>query len=88
MMIHCFCQEGLLDEANELCVKMEANDCLPDDVTYNTLIRGCFHNKKYNEASVLIDQMRARCFSKDASTTVMLRDLLASEKQDPSIIAL
>ncbi|KAL8155908.1 hypothetical protein AgCh_001094 [Apium graveolens] len=50
---------------------MEANDCMPDDVTYNTLIRGCFHNKKYNKASVLMDQMSARRFSADASTVAM-----------------
>lgn len=64
------------------CVEMEAN-CLPNhdgcwldfsllDFTYNTLIGGCFHSKKYSEAGVFIDEMRAHGFSADPSTTSVL----------------
>ncbi|KAK1402311.1 hypothetical protein POM88_001916 [Heracleum sosnowskyi] len=86
-MIRAFCNEGLLDEAKELFAKMKSSNCLPNDATYNTLIRGCFHNKKYNEASVLIDEMCARNFSADASTKSLLLVLLESKDQDPALLA-
>ncbi|KAK1402255.1 hypothetical protein POM88_001860 [Heracleum sosnowskyi] len=88
MMIQAFCHEGLFDEAKELFVNMESNNCLPNDVTYNTLICGCLHNKKYNESSVLIDEMCAHSFPADASTTSLLLDLLELEEQDPDLLAL
>lgn len=88
VMIGAFCREGLLDEANELFAKMKDSNCLPDDATYNTLIRGSFHNKKYNEASVIIDEMCARGFSADASTMSLLPVLLESKDQDSALLAL
>ncbi|KAK1352736.1 pentatricopeptide repeat-containing protein, mitochondrial-like [Heracleum sosnowskyi] len=103
ILLHGFCQNPyvvealslfdimecrLIDEANELFVEMESSGCLLNDVTYNTLIRGCFHHKKYNEAGVLIDKMCARGFSADASTASVLLDLLESQEQDPALLAL
>lgn len=87
-MIRGFCKEGLLEEANKIFMEMKANSCMPEDVTYNTLIRGCFENKKYDEACVLIDEMVADGFSVDASTTSMLLYLLKSKEQDPALLAL
>ena len=67
---------------------MEENNCLPNEVTYNTLIRGCFKNKMYDGACVLIDEMCAHGFKADASTTSMLFDLLQSKEQDPALLAM
>ena len=88
MMIQAYCHGGLLDEANELLREMEANDCLPNDVTYNMLICGCLHNKKYYEAGVFLDEMLGRCFAADASTASALLDLLEVQEPDPSLLAL
>ncbi|KAL8096589.1 hypothetical protein AgCh_037523 [Apium graveolens] len=88
VMIGAFCREGFLDEANVLFAKMKDSICLPDGATYNTLIRGSFCNMKYSEASALIDEMRARGFSIDASTVSMLLVLLESKDQDPALLAL
>ncbi|KAK1386116.1 hypothetical protein POM88_023851 [Heracleum sosnowskyi] len=91
MMIRGFCRKGLLDEANELLVQMEAKNCLPDDVTFNILIRGCIQNRKYNEACELKEKMCGPCgrgFSLDAYTTSMVLDVLNTEKDDPSALAL
>ena len=51
------------------------------------VIRGSLLNKRYVEAAVLIENMRARKFSEDASTTSMVLDLLSKEEQDPSVLA-
>lgn len=66
---------------------MEANDCLPNDVTYDMLIHGGFHNKKYNEAGVLIHEMYSG-FSSDASTASVFLNLLDTKDQDPALLAL
>lgn len=77
-----------MDEANELFAEMKAKDCLPNDITYNTLIRGYFQNEKYDEVCVLIDDMRVHGFSADASTSAMLLNLLESKEQDSTLLAL
>ena len=74
-MIKGLCQEGLLEEAKVLLSKMEVTGCLTDSVTYNTIIRASILNKRYEEAVVLIENMRARKFSEDASSTSMVLDL-------------
>ncbi|KAL8090071.1 hypothetical protein AgCh_039512 [Apium graveolens] len=79
---------GFKDIQLDVVREMEANDCLLDSGVYNSLIRGCFYNKKFKEAVVLVDEMRARDFSADASTTSMLVDLLGSEEQDDNLLAL
>ena len=86
-MIRGLCQEGLFEEAKELLSKMETGICLPNAVIYNTIIRGSLLNKRYEEAVVLIENMRARKFSEDAYTTSMVLDLLSKEEQDPSVLA-
>nr|XP_017241253.1 PREDICTED: pentatricopeptide repeat-containing protein At1g62930, chloroplastic-like [Daucus carota subsp. sativus] len=89
-MLQGFCQEGLFEEAKILLSEMETSGCLHDDVTYNTIIRGSLFNKRYEEAVVLTENMRAHKFSEDASTTSMVVDLLhkeEQEEQDPVVLA-
>ncbi|CAL5368056.1 unnamed protein product [Camellia sinensis] len=59
-MIQGLCEEGLLDEAKELFVKIEQNGCLPNDVTYNIVIQGFLGQQKYHEASILLDEINGR----------------------------
>ena len=87
-MIEAYFHEGFLDEANELFRETEANDCLPNDVTYNMLIRGCLQNKNYYEAGVLLDEMLGRRFAADASTASALLDLIEVHEPDAPLFAL
>ncbi|CAL5422463.1 unnamed protein product [Camellia sinensis] len=85
MMIQGFCDEGLLREAKELFVKMEHNGCLPNDVTYNTIIRGFIGQHKCYEALILVEEMVQRGFSADASNSSLVIDILSTKGQDPAL---
>ncbi len=39
-LIHGFCKEGKLHEANKVFIEMKAMNVTPNTVTYNTLING------------------------------------------------
>ncbi|KAF5940862.1 hypothetical protein HYC85_022029 [Camellia sinensis] len=84
-MIQGFCEEGLLREAKELFVKMEHNGCLPNDVTYNTIIRGFIGQHKCYEALILVEEMVQRGFSADASNSSLVIDILSTKGQDPAL---
>jgi pentatricopeptide repeat protein len=38
-MIHGLCKQGFLDEAEALLYKMVDNDCLPNYITFDTIVR-------------------------------------------------
>ncbi|GMP85239.1 hypothetical protein CsSME_00038475 [Camellia sinensis var. sinensis] len=84
-MIQGFCEEGLLREAKELFVKMEHNGCLPNDVTYNTIIRGFIGQHKCYEALILVEEMVQRGISADASNSSLVIDILLTKGQDPAL---
>ncbi|CAL5351065.1 unnamed protein product [Camellia sinensis] len=85
MMIRGLCEEGLLHEAKELFVKMEQSGCLPNDVTYNTIIRGFIGQHKCYEALILVEEMVQRGFSADAFNFPLIVDILSTKGQDPAL---
>ncbi|KAK2973887.1 hypothetical protein RJ640_013941 [Escallonia rubra] len=84
VMMNGLCQQGLLDEAKELLVKMEENRCIPNDFTYNTIVKGFLKRERYREATTLLDEMLARGFTADATTSEIVVDLLLAKSQDPA----
>ena len=56
-MINGLCKEGYLDEALSLMSLMEDNNCTPDTVTYETLVRALFENGENDEAVKLLREM-------------------------------
>jgi pentatricopeptide repeat domain-containing protein 1 len=60
IMINGLCLEGFLDEAEALLSKMEDNLCIPDVVTFETIIRALFKNDKNKMAEKLLREMIAR----------------------------
>lgn len=54
------------------------------EMTYNLLIRGFITNSKM-KALQLIDEMKKRGFSADASTAKLFDDLISRGKLDPSL---
>ncbi|XP_028084935.1 putative pentatricopeptide repeat-containing protein At1g12700, mitochondrial [Camellia sinensis] len=84
-MIQGLCEEGLLDEAKELFVKMEKNSGLPNDVNYNTIIGGFLGQQKCYEVLVLLEKMLQKGFSPDASTSSLIVDLISTRGQDPTL---
>jgi pentatricopeptide repeat domain-containing protein 1/leucine-rich PPR motif-containing protein len=59
-MINGLCLKGLFDEAMILLSKMESNGCIPDAVTYETIIRALFKNDENDKAEKLLREMIAR----------------------------
>jgi pentatricopeptide repeat protein len=60
IMINGLCLEGLFDEAFALLQKMEENGCIPDVVTYQTIIYTLFENDENVHAEKLLREMIAR----------------------------
>ncbi|WJX71400.1 hypothetical protein P8452_55398 [Trifolium repens] len=54
------CLEGLFDDAMTLLSKMEDNGCIPDAVTYQTIIYALFENDENYKAEKLLREMVAR----------------------------
>jgi pentatricopeptide repeat protein len=78
-MIKGLCKEGLLNEARELFEKMDTNDCLPDHVTYNTMIQGFLKHNETSLAVKYLQMMVDKGFSADAITTTILMDLSSNQ---------
>ncbi|KAF7834555.1 putative pentatricopeptide repeat-containing protein [Senna tora] len=60
IMIGGLCRDGLLDEAVALLSKMEDNNCLPDVVTFGTIISAMLKKNKSDKAEELHLEMIAR----------------------------
>jgi pentatricopeptide repeat protein len=60
IMINGLCLEGLFDDAMTLLSKMEDNGCIPDAVTYQTIIYALFENDENYKAEKLLREMVAR----------------------------
>lgn len=73
-MVQGYCQEGLLEESYRKFTQREENNCLPNNVTYNILICGCFQNKKYDGGCVLIDEMCAHGFCLQATRLAKIKE--------------
>lgn len=85
-MIYRLCEEGLLDETRELLVKMKQNGCLPNDVTFNIIVRGFLKRNRCYDTLVFLEEMIGSGFSPDASSFPMLVDLFSAKGQDPSLL--
>jgi pentatricopeptide repeat protein len=59
-MIHGLCLGGLFDEAEALLSKMEDNGCIPDVITYRTIIYALFENDENDKAEKFLYEMIAR----------------------------
>ncbi|XLS59148.1 hypothetical protein HN51_008903, partial [Arachis hypogaea] len=57
IMINGLCKEGLFKEALALLSKMEGNGCLPNSVTFETLIRALFEKVENDMAEKLLREM-------------------------------
>jgi pentatricopeptide repeat protein len=63
IMINGFCLEGLFDDAMTLLSKMEDNGCIPNAITYQTIIYAHFENDENDKAEKLLRDMIARGLS-------------------------
>lgn len=63
IMLNGLFKRGLLDEANNLFIKMERNDYSPNDHTYNTITRGSLQNKETESYSISRGNACKRIFS-------------------------
>ncbi|KAK4339145.1 hypothetical protein RND71_040607 [Anisodus tanguticus] len=82
-IINGFCLEGLLDEANDMLRKMEENGYLPNDLTYNDIVRGFLRCNKISEMAIFMMEMAGRGFSFDARTSEFLVDVI---REKPSVL--
>lgn len=87
-MISGLCNGGLTYEAEKLLRKMEEKGCSPDNVTYNSIIRGYIHCNETSRIVGLIQQMVERGFSADASTMKLIVDLFSKAEVDPALLSL
>jgi len=65
--------------------KMEKHGCRPDQITYNTLIRGFLNNNEVKGALEIIDVMTAKGFQGDAETASLVFNLLSDDQVDKSV---
>ena len=65
--------------------EMDENGCSPDGCTYNTITQGLLQNKEVLRAIQLLQEMLARGFSADVSTTTLLVEMLCDDKLDQSV---
>ena len=57
IMINGLCKEGLFDEAIALLSKMKGNDCLPDAVSYETLVLALLAGNEKEQTENLLREM-------------------------------
>ncbi|KAK6136101.1 hypothetical protein DH2020_030149 [Rehmannia glutinosa] len=78
-------QNGLLEEAKDLFLRMEKASLSPEGVTYNVVVQGNLRSGKYDDASKFFEEMGDKGFSIDASTFALLLDLLGTVEHNPTI---
>ncbi|KAK6139686.1 hypothetical protein DH2020_026574 [Rehmannia glutinosa] len=78
-------QNGLLEEAKDLFLKMEQASLSPEGATYNVVVQGNLRSGKYDDASKFFEEMCAKGFAPDASTFALLLDLLGTVEHNPTI---
>jgi len=84
-MIKGLCKEGLLKEARVLFEQMEENGCLPNHVTYNTIIQGFLQHNEISWAVKYIKMMVDKGFSANATTVTILINLLCTNQTDKTL---
>ncbi|KAL8031114.1 hypothetical protein ABFX02_13G004900 [Erythranthe guttata] len=85
ILIKGCCQHGLMDEAIDLLEEMEGTGLLPDEVTYNNIVRGFLARGNYDsfdDAVKFLDKMQERKLPPDESTSELLFELLGKIKHD------
>ncbi|XVF35662.1 hypothetical protein REPUB_Repub18cG0165400 [Reevesia pubescens] len=84
-MIKGLCDEGLPEKAYDLLRKMEEDDCFPNNISYNITIRGFLQSNDLSKAMKILHEMENKGFSADASTAIMVVDLLSiNEDNQPT----
>lgn len=53
-MINEICKEGMFDEALTLLSEMEDKDCIPDAITFETIVCALFENGENDKAAKLL----------------------------------
>ncbi|KAK1386058.1 hypothetical protein POM88_023793 [Heracleum sosnowskyi] len=82
------CKNHYVDKALSLFRTIKYHGLIPDSDTYNIIIRGCLRNEKYNEACKLVGKMIDCGFLADEITSSLLLQLLLSEVQHPTLLAM
>lgn len=82
IIINGFCKQGNLDKAEELLMKMEEKDCLPNSCTYNVFVQGLLTTKETSRSIKYLTIMRDKGFSVDATTSEMIVNYLSSTGED------
>ncbi|CAI9105662.1 OLC1v1004640C1 [Oldenlandia corymbosa var. corymbosa] len=80
-MITALCKEGLLEEANEVFIQMEANGCLANEITYNAIIRVLIKGDKYDDAAVYLQEMRSKGFVLNLSNSSDVLNIISRKKK-------
>ncbi|CAI8598331.1 unnamed protein product [Vicia faba] len=60
ILINALCNDGSFDEATLLLSKMDTNDCLPDAVTFDTIIGALLKRNETEKAEKLRHEMMER----------------------------
>ncbi|KAK6135969.1 hypothetical protein DH2020_030307 [Rehmannia glutinosa] len=84
-IFRCY-QNGLLEEAKDLFLRMEQASLSPNGVTYNVIVRGNLRGGKFDDAARFFEEMGDKGFSPDASTFALLLDLLGTVEHNPTIL--
>ncbi|KAK8308359.1 hypothetical protein V6Z12_D02G052600 [Gossypium hirsutum] len=75
------CKQSMSLEANKLLMEMEEKGCVPDSISFNTLIHGLLREKEVEKAMNRLEEMRRRNFSADEGVTSLLLRLAMKDKQ-------
>ncbi|GFP87998.1 pentatricopeptide repeat-containing protein at1g62670 mitochondrial [Phtheirospermum japonicum] len=86
ILIKGCCKNGLLEEAQDVLLRMEEASLSPDRITYNSIVLGNLKRGQYEDAAKFLEDMDDRGFSLNASTFELLRGLLGTTEQNPSIV--
>ncbi|XP_019085868.1 PREDICTED: pentatricopeptide repeat-containing protein At1g63070, mitochondrial-like isoform X2 [Camelina sativa] len=85
-MISGLCRKRLMQEADALFRKMKEDGPLPDSGAYNTLIRAQLRDGDKAASAELIKEMRSCGFAGDASTIVLVTNMLHDGRLDKSFL--
>lgn len=84
-MIKGFCQNGQLEGARELLLKMQQLNLSPDAITYNTIVQGILLSGDYENATKFLEEMSAKGFSPNSFTFSLLLDLVGTKEKNPTL---
>ncbi|XP_057797254.1 putative pentatricopeptide repeat-containing protein At1g12700, mitochondrial [Salvia miltiorrhiza] len=78
-VIHCLCNDGMVDEALQLISVMDGKGILLDAMIYNSIIQGLCNFRRWDEVEEMLKKMVASKIHPDVYTFNILLDALCEE---------